>query len=500
MRIVLADDENLVRASLLSMLEEINLPIQVVGQASDGLELISLVEQLQPDIAFVDIKMPGTTGLDAIRALKKISPDTQCIILTGFKEFDYAYESISLGVFSFLLKPISSKQLEQTLRAAMEQTQSICLTQNKIFENEIISIINGLSYKSNINDDSTLGKYMFQSALVIFDSFLDEKTKAEKQLEFCVAIRSAINENSGSSTRFASFILPTGELAIVGSWFSSKGNEGRDTVRKFFISLQLYLKQYSTANFSISIIKDDDNVNLETLLKKFNQMHNFSSLRVISGHGKILTLEELYYKFKNYSTEQIELCDMLIRLSFSYSEKAYAHFIRTLNDLEIKMPLSDILSDKSVRKSIENFISHSIGYEIPAYTDSRSWIKNLRKYGETLLKKLYNEDNSAQDIMSQVLMYIEQNYSKDFGLAQIAEQFNVTPNYLSALFHKKNGTTFMTYITNFRMLKAKELLSKPNTKVQQVAEFLGYSSSRHFSRVFKEYHGCYPSEYLTGIK
>jgi two-component system, response regulator YesN len=77
----------------------------------------------------------------------------------------------------------------------------------------------------------------------------------------------------------------------------------------------------------------------------------------------------------------------------------------------------------------------------------------------------------------------------------LAEVLQVTPNYLSSLFHKKQGITFVKYVTSIRMLKAKELLlTEPDCKVQEVAQRVGYLSSRHFTKLFVEQYGCYPSE------
>jgi two-component system response regulator YesN len=77
---------------------------------------------------------------------------------------------------------------------------------------------------------------------------------------------------------------------------------------------------------------------------------------------------------------------------------------------------------------------------------------------------------------------------------------NITPNYLSALFHRKTGTNFMSYLKKTRMLKAKELLADPNIQIQQVAEKVGYISARHFARLFAEYFGCLPSEYRDNLR
>lgn len=499
MRVVIADDESLVRASLKSMLEESEFSVQVVGQATDGQELVSLVEKFLPDIAFVDIKMPVLNGLEAIKAVKEISPCTQWIILTGFKEFDYAREALSLGVACYLLKPVSRKELEQTLKKTLDDIRFLYQTQNMVFESELLSIVDALSPLSDLSTEGILKKSKFQSALFVFDSSLDEGVKAQKHLEFCKAVRATIRGNLSSGTRIAFFTLPSGELALAGAWGFSRSMDGKHMIHRYVRKIEALAKLHCEDHFSITVVKCEESDSLEKLIKNLNQMHNLSVLRVIAGHGEILSINELSSYFKGCSPELLELCDALLRLSSAYTEKAYAQFIRILDELEMKIPLRKALPDTNVRKSVASFLIHSIGCDISLCQEPSAWLKNIRNFGETVLEKMRKDDSAAQDIMSQVLLYIEQNYSKDFGLAQIAEQFDVTPNYLSALFHKKTGVTFMNYMTRIRMVKAKELLSNPNTKVQKAAEQLGYCSARHFSRIFKKFYGCYPSDYLSSL-
>nr|WP_275983826.1 helix-turn-helix transcriptional regulator [Paenibacillus hamazuiensis] len=88
---------------------------------------------------------------------------------------------------------------------------------------------------------------------------------------------------------------------------------------------------------------------------------------------------------------------------------------------------------------------------------------------------------------------------EDIGIGQIAGELNVTPNYLSSLFHKKTGCTFVKYLTRLRMYKAKELLAETGLQVQQVAEKVGYYSSRHFTKLFKDTNGVYPSDFKKNL-
>lgn len=118
----------------------------------------------------------------------------------------------------------------------------------------------------------------------------------------------------------------------------------------------------------------------------------------------------------------------------------------------------------------------------------------MKELGEQLLLK-NGEQASPADLVDQVIRYVENHYMHNIGLNLIAEELNVTPSYLSTLFHRKTGITFVKYVTRLRMLKAKELLTGTNLQIREVAERVGYYSTRHFTKLFVEQVGMYPSDF-----
>jgi DNA-binding NarL/FixJ family response regulator len=101
-RVVLADDHVLVRQSLRSFLEREG--IQVVGEASDGQEVIGVVSRLRPEVAVLDISMPLLNGLEAACELHRTAPDTKTILLTRHDEEQYVTEALRMGVKGYVLK------------------------------------------------------------------------------------------------------------------------------------------------------------------------------------------------------------------------------------------------------------------------------------------------------------------------------------------------------------------------------------------------------------
>ncbi len=153
------------------------------------------------------------------------------------------------------------------------------------------------------------------------------------------------------------------------------------------------------------------------------------------------------------------------------------------------------MANQQIWPHIHSFLACSLGISLSDPITSDAWSKKLQQHGDQLATKSFREEPAQKDMVQQVIAYVDRHYMHDIGIKQIAEELHVTPNYLSSLFHKKHGSTFIKYLTESRMLKAKELLlSDPHLKVLEVAEAVGYYSTRHFTKLFTEHFGCYPSE------
>ena len=117
-RVLLADDHTLVRAGLRKLLE--SLPdVEVVGEADDGLALITLAEQLQPNLVLTDIAMPGLNGLEATARLVKARPETRVLILSMHQNEEYVRQALRHGAAGYLLKDAAPVELELALKAVL---------------------------------------------------------------------------------------------------------------------------------------------------------------------------------------------------------------------------------------------------------------------------------------------------------------------------------------------------------------------------------------------
>ncbi|MEK3724464.1 response regulator transcription factor [Paenibacillus sp. FSL H8-0034] len=113
MRIVLIDDEDVIRKGMIYLLEQLDMDITVVAEARNGQDGLNKIELLQPDYAFIDIRMPVMDGLQLVQELheRKISPKTKSVIITAHSEFEFAQKAVRYGVSDFLLKPLDEEVL-----------------------------------------------------------------------------------------------------------------------------------------------------------------------------------------------------------------------------------------------------------------------------------------------------------------------------------------------------------------------------------------------------
>ena len=120
-RVVLIDDEQLIVEGLKKVVKWADYRCEVVATASDAVSGAAAIRKFQPHILFTDIRMPGDDGLTMLAGLKSEYPDMQVIVLTGYRDFQYAQEAIRLGVTRFLLKPSKMADINEALRAVTER-------------------------------------------------------------------------------------------------------------------------------------------------------------------------------------------------------------------------------------------------------------------------------------------------------------------------------------------------------------------------------------------
>ncbi len=119
---LIAEDEPLLREALLAQLQRLWPELRVVAECEDGAAALEALETHQPDLAFLDIRMPGITGIDVARALQSVSPRTQVVFVTAYDQ--YAIDAFEQGAVDYLLKPVTDERLLATRQRVLARRQA----------------------------------------------------------------------------------------------------------------------------------------------------------------------------------------------------------------------------------------------------------------------------------------------------------------------------------------------------------------------------------------
>ncbi len=498
MKILIADDEFLARASLRSIIAEFNLPIEWIIEAIDGEDMTTQLANHLPDVAFVDIRMPKLNGLQAINAGKAISPQTKWYILTGFPEFDYAQEAIRLGVSGYLLKPVQPDELFKVLQDSIKESKNWKITQNKQFERILMALNNGLTSIEFEEIDSFLLRANYLGAIIFIDSQLHETAKADKQIRIAQVFRKLSEEFLDNQARIAILVLSSGNLAIIGAWESPSNDQGRMSVIHYFEAIEKQISDQSDDNTSITVLVSNECATYNELQTSLEQLQKVAPLRVLCGINLQLEISDLNKRARQPGW--LEVSRLVLDLCQAFRERHYLQYMRAVDSLKTLLPKLKIPGNHFPMNSLADYLNCSLNCHLEANQGLEKWDSILRTFGDRLIGEHVKDEASGMNIVEQVTAFINRNYMHDIGIGQIAEKFNITPNYLSTLFHKKNGKTFMGYLKSVRMLRARELLTNADLQIQQVAEQVGYLNPRHFARLFDDYFGYLPSEYRNNLK
>lgn len=492
MRILIADDEKLSRESLKSMLKDYEYPVEIIGEAENGEELVSTALKLQPEIVFADIRMPKMNGLDAINKIRHKLENTQWIILTGFSEFDYAKKAIQLEVSNYLLKPVDPTELFKTLDSMSTRFEHKLAERNTNFEKRMIDISMAISDVGPRLSDFENTSYT--GIILHSDTFLDEKDSRKKKLLFYKYIGKAFQSLLDQNAEIG--ILPvTSSIAAAVVGYNMDEAEGYEEYKNHLLfKINNCISSLNDDDFVITAVKLEDYNSFSSILHEINQYKSNSCLRAVARIGEVFSINHFTEMSKN--KEITSMSELLIQIKTYYDRGDFLNFSKKSNDFETVFFANDELSEL-YRSNIIKFLNVSVSCGIKPCDDCKTWHSKFNACSERLLTANAN-NNDHTDVIEQVKNYIEKNYMADICISEISDMLHMTPNYLSALFHKKTGMTFKKYLTNIRMLKAKQLLANSNCKVQQVAEEVGYYSTRYFTKIFKSYYNYYPSDLTSG--
>lgn len=517
--ILLVDDEELICMGLKSMIERSNLDeVGEVHYASDPTKVLSMIDVLKPHIIITDINMPDITGLNLIRSISEKYSNCKFIVLSGYDDFKYVKEAFKLGVSDYLLKPGSIDELKSvllkvigTIKEEERVNQRLKNNTNKYLEAILENRLNKVFSSNNYDELDLEGifselkiSFPYKNYNVGILSLCGDHGEA-KNIENVKGLLEMIgdeitNRNDLTVYYFHDF---SNKLVLI---FNYNDTVTVGKLRQYLQVLINSLKECTGGDYFAAISNSETDVRglincyLKAselidykLVSDLNQVMDAFSIRSDEEAGKnlYLQLESLKDHIKNQNTIAIsEIIDSLFT-----RENAQKISIKDLKKLYKKTMsiFEDAASDSYLFRLSKEFKELSSFVRL---SDLRIYLKTIA-FNLISSQKAQSTEKSVSGIVKK---YVQQNYYKDIDMSVVANLVSLSYSHFSKIFKDETGMNFSEYLQKVRMEKALESLSNHSSKIHDVAQSVGFSNPKHFTRAFKNYFGFSPSEYRVGDK
>ena len=536
----LVEDEVVIREMIKKMIPWEQYGFELAGEAADGEMALPLILKSKPDLLITDIKMPFMDGLTLCRLVKKELPDIRIVILSGYDDFNYAKQAISIGVEDYLLKPITKNAFIERLEEIHNRYEHE-KTQREYYEKFRLEM---QEYEKNASRD-------FFETLVRADSDLAELYRRADKLNLDIvaeAYNILIFTPDTSEGNYNSY-------EECSDWEA----EVQDKINTYFLNHPVaILFRHQVFSYAILVKGQKDTIekNTEECVKAIQDIMDQTERRTgwfiavgksadrlsMLGHsyrtavransfrylydGHILDYQSLEAQKENPSDSRREDSVQLRNVNINALNPAILQkflssglaeevddFIRDYFNAIGQEPMGSLVFRNyvvlNVRFSVLSFLkklgcddSEISGQEMENIMDETGkTIEAAVAYCGKILKKAIalrdeNAGNQNRSVLKLAVDFIDHNYmDEEISLNKAAHVANVSANHFSALFSQNMGQTFTEYLTDLRMSKAKELLRCTAMRSSEIAGEVGYKDAHYFSYLFKKTQGMTPSEY-----
>ena len=533
-RIILVDDEEEVRKSIIRKIDWQAVGFTVVGDAENGEDALEKIEALEPDVVLTDIRMPYMDGLTLAEKIRQRYPSMKIVIFSGYDDFDYAKRAIKLNVTEYILKPVNVEELTAILRRIQESLDE------EIEQKRDVSLL-----RENYRRSLPILREQFLKDLVSHQ--MDGKTVNDRLEQYdiplagakkwiSIAVKAEISEVSGE------LILPL--------------HEERELIPISVMQiLEENLKPYCRFSlFSFSgaadaeiagIVAIDENNSQTSMIDILSEIRKILMIPVTIGIGHSRTelglicesfrsaLDALGYRAIVGSGSTIYINDVepvnTGKLQFTAEdESALIQAVKFGPEEKIRSVVSGIIGRMSDAKV------HARQYQTYMFSTANCLVQLIQQYdlemgvlfGDTgmgtdpfmMIRQVMNRekfskwlleaalgingamdqerDNTTRQSMERAKRYIMENYQDpDLSVEQVCRTLHMSPAYFSTMFKKATGQTYIGYLTDVRLNKAVELLNKTDDKTYVIAAKVGYQEQNYFSYVFKKKFGVSPTKF-----
>lgn len=524
-RIMLADDEGIVIDSLKFIINKEFGDECEVEFAKTGRNVIELAETFHPDIAVMDIQMPGINGIEAMREIRKTNDHLVFIVMSAFDKFDYAQEAMKLGAIEYLTKPMERNKMVAALKHAMEivsqekERRSQDLLVREKLETVVPILENGLIYnilfqehfEEDIENYKTMLDISASSAYMMVIVSGDERDG--NHMTNAVGSSVKLQKNYTGIREYLKLYFDCcvgnvmgNKIAVMVPFEGKEMDLGlRNEVIEKTRALAHKLSEFTGNSFRIGIGKTKSLGEMEqsyreaidALLLTTSTVAHADDLPIGAEFENDYPIEQETKLFEEIEKGRTEAA-IAAAMDFFFRVRSWDLMDARTKILEFAMRAETLAySSGGIVYNVgsrRDYLPTVMG--IDNMDDLWTWFKDKIVFSCNSISNKRTE--SSNDVVLAAKKYIEENYTKTITLEDVSQQVNISAYYLSRIFKEATDENFIDYLTGLRIERAKELLSSTQYSMKEICSMTGYSDPNYFSKSFKKKVGVTPTEYRDG--
>ncbi len=511
-KVLIVDDEYLVRQGIKHLLNWESEGFQMVGEAGNGKEALEMVSLLQPHIVITDIVMPVMDGEEFVRKLKSAFPDIEIIVLSSFSEFEYVKSTFQNGVADYILKPtLETDGLLHVLRATADKIPSMNGRNRSSgsFSPSLDSMIDKLisGYETDMDASIIHDSLPWDSFCLCGCSLKYMPHQDQNELSFVKSnlLKEVVCYVSSDDVCYQLIETEPTLLIVLFNFGQSGLAHVAERVRGMIRAID---QQDSEVCWVIGDEFRDfnqlGNLYRESFLKMMDYAFFLTDRTLIIG-SELPSIPKIDIKFSmNHFTD--ELKRKHTDIAFKYLQEHVEILAgQYKNDVfEFKSFLSNIifviitlLDSSKIDTALLEEEKYSYFKKMDEAKYARDAVALLQSFLDKVTLMVASADLKDKDShrLQQLLDYMHENYAEQLTLAELSKHFHFNMSYLSSYFsaHMKEG--FSEYLNRIRIEKAIELLNDGTITISDISGRVGYSDHSYFCKVFKKFTGDSPSSY-----
>lgn len=505
-KILIVDDEYLLRQGIKHLVDWEKEGFEIVGEASNGMEALSLLESLKPHIIISDIVMPVMDGVDFSKIVKTKYPEIQIIILSAYSDFSYVKNTFKFGVNDYILKPkLNPEELLALLKNAAGNIPNLNLSPSdnsgSFNVNSLLSkLISG--FDSDLKIENLKDNFPHDSFCLTGCNIKKLSYKSSMNLSSLKSVLSHEAKHSLKDTIYYEIDLSSDLFLLLINFENHKYHDilqkidamvfnlSKDVSNIFFIISKTFISLYNLKdiyenNFNplfgyIFYFKDKNVISYSDLPK--NNIRKFD-FKYYSEQIYMLNINDALDYLRDYLNNSIKNCNINEFELKTLFENAIYNVINILD--ELNFDIEKLSSSKM--KYFQSIDDASFACELLDILDD---ITN------DIAELLNAKDNPLNDhIINEIIEYIGEHYNEQLSLKQLADKFHFNYYYLSSYFSSHNKEGISEYVTKIRVEKAAELLRNDKIPISEISYMVGYSEHSYFCKVFKKLKKLTPSRF-----